>query len=117
MLNAQRFFSLLGGCCVLIVTIALSWSLRWSGLISYLVAINVVTLLLYGCDKIGARRRGRRVPENVLHAFAFIGGTVGALAAQNLFRHKTAKRSFRIVFWVLVLMQVGIVAWALWYFR
>ncbi len=49
-----------------------------------------------------------------LHAIAFLGGTPGALIGQKVFRHKTIKRSFRLVFWLRALLQAGLVGLWLW---
>jgi uncharacterized membrane protein YsdA (DUF1294 family) len=40
---------------------------------------------------------------------AFLGGWPGALIGQRQFRHKTQKVTFRIVFWLVVVLHVGIV--------
>ena len=77
---------------------------------AWLVAINLVAFLAYGYDKLIAGTQWMRVPEKVLLALAFIGGTIGALAGMWVFRHKTAKESFRLRFWMVVLAQVIIVA-------
>jgi hypothetical protein len=42
-----------------------------------------------------------RTPEKVLHASELLGGWPGALLAQQLFRHKTRKVSYQLVFWGL----------------
>ena len=47
---------------------------------------------------------------SVLLALTYAGGTVGALLGRWLFRHKTAKGSFRLKFWLVVVLQVGILA-------
>ncbi|VVM97628.1 hypothetical protein PS645_03122 [Pseudomonas fluorescens] len=73
-----------------------------------LVAYGVVSLLafvLYGSDKRKARTDRWRTPENVLHAVEFAGGWPGALLAQQIFRHKTRKVSFQILFWAIVLLH------------
>lgn len=77
---------------------------------AYFIAINLVTLLAYGYDKKIAGSSILRVPERVLHALALLGGSIGALAAQRWFRHKTVKQSFRIVYWLIVLVQIVLVA-------
>lgn len=89
-------------------------------LAAYLLAVNVVTFAEYGFDKARARSGGRRVPEIVLHGLALCGGTLGAYLGMRLFRHKTMKPSFRIVFWlalVLWVMLIMAVAWRLWAHR
>jgi uncharacterized membrane protein YsdA (DUF1294 family) len=50
------------------------------------------------------------VSERTLHLMAFLGGWPGAYLGQRQFRHKTQKMSFRIVFWILVVLHVGLVA-------
>jgi len=85
------------------------WPLVWS----WLVAINFITFLLYGLDKLKASRGWFRVPEAVLHAHAFLGGTPAALMARGFFRHKTKKRSFVIAFWSIAVLQAGLVIWYL----
>ena len=92
----------------------LYWRFNWHWVVSYLVAINFVTWLLYGYDKVSAARDRLRVPEKALYLFTLVGGTIGALAAMRLFRHKTAKKSFRFAFWSLVLVQAALVGWMLW---
>jgi uncharacterized membrane protein YsdA (DUF1294 family) len=93
----------------LAAAIALSLGLHLDALLSWLISINVVTLLTYGYDK-GIAGSGRtRVPERVLLLLALIGGTVGALAGMYLFHHKTAKGSFQRKFWLVVLVQIVLV--------
>jgi uncharacterized membrane protein YsdA (DUF1294 family) len=83
--------------------------------VAYLLSINLVTLGYYGYDKLISGRRMLRVPEKSLHTLAFAGGTPFAFLAQKLFRHKTVKRSFRTMFWILAAIQAAIIAWVLWY--
>ena len=74
--------------------------------LAYLMLINLVTFAVYGYDKRAARKRNRRVPEATLHLLALLGGSPAALAGQQLFRHKTVKRSFQLKFWTIVIVQV-----------
>ncbi len=72
----------------------------------YLVA-GVVTFVVYAVDKRAAGTGRRRVSENTLHLLAVVGGWPAALIAQQMLRHKTAKRSFRAVFWVTAAVNVA----------
>ena len=63
--------------------------------LTWWLAFNLATALVYGYDKAIAGGHRRRVPERTLLGLALCGGTAGALLAMWLFRHKTAKRSFR----------------------
>ncbi len=56
--------------------------------------LNLRSLALFGWDKRQARRHGRRVSERRLLWSAALGGSLGAKAAQRLFRHKTKKQPF-----------------------
>jgi uncharacterized membrane protein YsdA (DUF1294 family) len=67
--------------------------------------VSVLAFLLYWSDKRKARGEHWRTPENVLHALEFAGGWPGALLAQQVFRHKTRKVSFQLVFWLIVLLH------------
>ena len=74
-------------------------------LVFHLASINITTILAYYVDKRAAIRHAWRVPENTLHGLEFLGGWPGALVAQKLFHHKTVKKSFRAVFWLMVVME------------
>lgn len=73
-------------------------------------ALSVVAFGAYGLDKAAARRQWRRVSEQTLLLLGLVGGWPGALVAQQLFRHKTRKRSFRRAFWGTVVLNVLAVA-------
>lgn len=72
----------------------------------YLAAINALTFGLYWLDKRAARRGGWRVSEYALLMSGFLGGTVAAILAQQLLRHKTRKTSFQLRFWALTVIQI-----------
>ena len=67
--------------------------------------VSVLAFLLYWSDKRKARTERWRTPENVLHAVELAGGWPGALVAQQLFRHKTRKVSYQVLFWAIVLLH------------
>ncbi|QJI29166.1 DUF1294 domain-containing protein [Pseudomonas sp. ADAK18] len=67
--------------------------------------VSVVAFFLYWSDKRKAREDSWRTPENVLHAVELAGGWPGALIAQQVFRHKTRKVSYQVVFWLIVLLH------------
>lgn len=61
-----------------------------------------VTFLLYRSDKRKAQAGEWRVPESTLHLGECLGGWPGAFLAQRLFRHKNAKGSYQVVYWLIV---------------
>ena len=73
----------------------------------YLAIINIVVLVIYGGDKLFAKLDTWRVPEKVLLLFAVFGGSVGALLAMQLFRHKTRHLKFRYGVPVILLLQIA----------
>lgn len=78
-------------------------------LIYYLLAVNVLTFIVYGVDKWKARRGRWRVPEATLMGLAALGGSVGAWLAMQLFRHKTQKKKFSYGVPALFVLQVAAV--------
>lgn len=82
----------------------ISWPLL--GFAVAYAGLSVITFVVYAIDKSAARRKGPRTPERTLHLLALAGGWPGALLAQRWLRHKSAKASFRRVFWVTVVVNV-----------
>lgn len=65
--------------------------------------VSGVLFLLYAIDKRRAQAKGaERIPEAGLHALELLGGWPGAFAAQRLLRHKNAKLTYQVVFWLIV---------------
>jgi len=75
------------------------------------IAASVLTFIVYALDKSAAKSGEWRTKENTLHLLSLAGGWPGALIAQQRLRHKTKKQSFRLVFWVTVLLNCGAFAW------
>jgi uncharacterized membrane protein YsdA (DUF1294 family) len=73
---------------------ALSTLLTPANIVSAIVILNIWTFMLFGIDKIKAERGSWRVSEAGLLFAAFLGGTIGAYAGRNVFRHKTRKQPF-----------------------
>ena len=82
-------------------------------LIYYLLAVNVLTFVVFGLDKLKAFRGRWRVPEATLLGLAALGGSVGAWLAMQLFRHKTQKKKFRYGVPALFVLQVAAVVYFL----
>lgn len=83
---------------------------------SYLMAINVVTLMAFAFDKAIAAREYTRIPERTLFALVLLGGTPAALIAMFLFRHKISKQVFkRVVGGIIVVQTTACVVWFQWF--
>lgn len=77
---------------------------------SYFLSINLLTFFFYGYDKKFSRASYFRIPESILHSLAICGAAPGGLVGQMFFRHKTMKKSFQIVYWVIVIVQMIILS-------
>lgn len=100
------------GLATFALTIALAAIIWWycfDVLLSWLIAITLVTFLAYGYDKAIAGSKWTRVPEKVLLALTFAGGTIGALVGMQLFHHKTAKAGFRLKFWLVAIAPIVLI--------
>ncbi|MBR2473650.1 MAG: DUF1294 domain-containing protein [Clostridia bacterium] len=75
--------------------------------LSALTALSLVAFTLYFADKLKAKRGSWRIPEKVLLGIGFIGGAVGALAAMQLFRHKTKHYYFYLINILGLIWQIG----------
>lgn len=77
----------------------------------YLAAINVLTFVLYGIDKLKAKRSKWRVSEAALIWTAVLGGSIGALLGMNVWHHKTLHLKFRYGVPVILLLQLAGIFW------
>lgn len=71
----------------------------------YILGINVFTALIFYYDKAKAKNNERRVSEKDLLCLALIGGSLGALWASYVFRHKTRKQPFSTYLKLIILFQ------------
>lgn len=78
----------------------------------YLLA-SALAFAVYGIDKAAAIGGAWRIPEAFLHLLGFVGGWPGALVAQRLFRHKSRKASFQVVFWIVAALNAAVALWLL----
>ncbi len=77
------------------------------------VLFNLMTFAIFGYDKYLARTKRRRISEKTLLTLALMGGSVGAVFAQKIFRHKSQK--YRNLFWVILVVQF-VVFEGLWFY-
>jgi uncharacterized membrane protein YsdA (DUF1294 family) len=93
--------------CYLLLLLAVAASVYLPhSLATWLLSVNLLTLLIYGVDKLAACKSWRRIPEATLLLFGVVGGWPGAIAGQQLFRHKTQKQPFRTYFYLSVGVNV-----------
>ena len=86
----------------------------WLIIIIYLVAVNLLGLILMGVDKSRAKRRKWRIPEATLFLVAVIGGALGSIAGMYIFRHKT--KHWYFVFGMPAILVIHLITAAILYF-
>lgn len=84
-------------------------------LLSVYLTLSIVAFAAYGWDKRAARKSRDRTPESTLHLLSLAGGWPGALVGQRVWRHKSRKTSFLIVFWLTVVLNCAALAGVLVY--
>lgn len=87
--------------------------LEWQGVAGVYGLVSLLTFALYGLDKQAARRGAWRTAEAHFHFLELCGGWPGALLAQRVFRHKTRKVSFQIVFAFAIIANLVALGWLL----
>ena len=75
----------------------------------YFVLINLVAFVMYYADKRKAVNHKWRIPEATLILFGFMGGSFGAFAAMQVFRHKTKHAKFVILIPLFMLLHTVLI--------
>lgn len=70
----------------------------------YLVMVNGLLFVLMGIDKSKAKKHRWRIPEKTLLLLGVAGGGFGGLMGQKVFRHKTRKPVFYVIFIIGILL-------------
>lgn len=80
----------------------------------WLLVINIAAFAAFAVDKRravnAAKRRVRRIPETSLLLMAALGGSIGAITAQQKLRHKTYKQPFATRLLFIAGIQLGVTA-------
>jgi len=79
----------------------------------YLIIINIITFIVYAWDKRKAKKGAWRTPESTLLLLAAVGGSVGALLAMYMLRHKTNHKKFFLGVPAILIAQLAIAAYFL----
>ena len=77
----------------------------------YLLAINVVTFIVYGIDKYKAKKAKWRIPEATLLLLAVLGGSIGAWMGMKVWHHKTMHKKFKYGIPAILLIRIALMAY------
>ncbi len=86
-------------------------------IIIYLLAINIIGFLAMFIDKKKAERGDWRIPEKTLFILTLLGGGIGTIAGMYTFRHKTKKLKFTIGFPTILIAQIVIAIYLIFFFN
>ena len=81
--------------------------IKW---VALFLALNLFVFSIYFLDKEAARHGRRRISERTLLTLALIGGSLGAVAAQQILRHKTRKEPFRSILAGILILHGALAA-------
>lgn len=82
----------------------------------YLLAINLITFVMYGIDKLKAKKAKWRIPEATLLWIAVLGGSLGAWAGMQVWHHKTLHKKFKYGVPAIILLQIALAVYLILYF-
>ena len=78
--------------------------------------MNACSFTAFAFDKWRATKSGWRIPETTLALLGALGGWPCGVIGMNLFRHKTAKWTFKLKYG-LALLPFAAEVWAWWHWR
>lgn len=83
-----------------------------SSLIAFLYCLmSLITFFIYRIDKQAAQLDIWRTKEATLQSLSLFGGWPGALAGQQIFKHKSKKIKFQLVFYFTVICNCAAFTW------
>lgn len=77
--------------------------------IIYILAINIVAIIITGYDKLCAKKHSWRVKERTLMLIATLGGSVGMYITMQLIRHKTRHLKFMLGIPLIMILQIALI--------
>ena len=76
----------------------------------WVLALNIVTFIVYFVDKIRAEEGKFRISNRMLLGLAAMGGSIGSMAAMFFCHHKTKKVAFAVGIPFMLVAQLALLA-------
>lgn len=72
-------------------------------LIFYFIFVSIISIFLVIYDKVASKKfKRKRIRENILLLFAFIGGAFSMYITMKITHHKTRHKKFMISLWFYI---------------
>ncbi len=76
----------------------------------YTAVMSLIAFAAFGIDKYKAKTNRWRISEKTLFLLALLGGGVGAYLGMKVFHHKTRHKQFAIGLPLIMIIQLGLIA-------
>lgn len=76
----------------------------------YTAIMSLIAFAAFGLDKYKAKTNRWRISEKTLFLLALLGGGVGAYLGMKVFHHKTRHKQFAIGLPLIMIVQLGLIA-------
>ena len=81
--------------------------------VCYIIATNILTFIIFGIDKMYARKKAWRISEATLFLLVIVGGSIGGWLGMNVWRHKTKHAKFKYGVPAILALQIAALILAL----
>ena len=72
----------------------------------YLIIINIISFILFGYDKLSAKKQKNRIRNSTLLGISILGGSIGSIIGMYTFRHKTQTWYYKYTIPFMIIIQV-----------
>lgn len=86
-------------------------------IILYVLIINLIGFLIMGIDKFKAQKGYWRTPEKTIFIITLLGGGIGTVAGMYVFRHKTKKMKFTIGLPTILISEIVLIIYFMFFYK
>lgn len=86
-------------------------------IILYVLVINLIGFLIMGLDKFKAKKGFWRTPEKTIFTITLLGGGIGTVTGMYFFRHKTKKMKFTIGLPTILISEIVLIIYFLFFYK
>ena len=86
-------------------------------IILYVLIINIIGFLVMGLDKFKAKKGYWRTPEKTIFVITLLGGGIGTVTGMYLFRHKTKKMKFTIGLPTILISEIVLIIYFVFFYK